>query len=100
MIAGFLAGPDAGGEGFYGGEAESFVEVDGGFIFGGYCKSEFFEFLSTESVGGREHQKAPQAVTLEAGLHANLRGVADGGRHFAGEDGSREIVAARMTKDE
>src|SRR5580704_13914540 len=95
-----LAGPDAGGEGFYGGEAEAFVEVDGGFVFGGYGESEFLEFLSAEGIRGREHQKTPQAVALEAGLHAYLRSVADAGRHFAGEDRSREIVATRVTKDE
>jgi len=79
-----LARPDAGGERFYGGEAEAFVEVDRGFVFGGYGEGEFLEFIGAEGVGGGEHQCAPEAVTLKAGLHANLRGVADAGRDFAG----------------
>ena len=34
-----LAGPDAGGEAFDGGEAEALVELDGGMVVGSYGQS-------------------------------------------------------------
>src|SRR5260370_38145663 len=95
-----LAGPDAGCEGLDSVEAEMLVQLDGGAVFRGYREGEFAEFHGAEGFGGSLHEHAAEAVTLVAGEDADLRGVADAGRDFAGEDRGDEIVAARLVKDE
>src|SRR5260370_33708479 len=94
-----LAGPDAGGEGFDGVEAEIFVELDGGVVFGGDGEGEFAELHGAEGFGGSLHEHAAEAVSLVAGQDAELRGVADAGGDFAGEDGGDEVGAARRMKN-
>src|SRR5271157_4689158 len=93
-------GPDAGGEGFYGGEAELLVEVDGGVVFGCDSQSQFVELLGAEGVRGGEHQEAAEAVPLETRHDAKLGGVADAGGDFAGEDRARKVLAAGLAEDE
>jgi hypothetical protein len=95
-----LAGPDAGGEGLDSVEAEMFVQLDGGTVFRGYREGEFAEFHGTEGFGGSLHEHAAEAVTLVAREDADLRGVADAGGDFAGEDRGDEIVAAWLVKNE
>jgi len=95
-----LAGPDAGGEGFDGAEAEFFVEADGGFVVGGDGEREFLEFHGAQGLDGGEHEHAAEAVALVAGQDANLRGVAHAGRDLAGEDRADELVAAGLAQDE
>src|SRR5208337_3843543 len=94
------AGPDAGGEGFDGGKAELLVEMHGGAIFGGNGEREFRELQGTQGFRRREHEKTPQAVSLESWHDANLRSVADTGRDFTGEDRAHQIFAAGMAQDE
>src|SRR5712692_10643459 len=94
-----LAGPDAGGEGVDGGEVEFFVEPDGGAVLRGYGEGEFAEFHGAQGFGGGLHQHAAEAVSLIAWEDADLRGVADAGGNFAGEDGGDEFVAARLAKN-
>jgi hypothetical protein len=94
-----LAGPDAGGEGFDGAEAEFFVEADGGFVVGGDGEREFVEFHGAQGINGREHEHAAEAVALVAGQDANLRGVAHAGGDLAGEDRADELVAAGLAQD-
>jgi len=91
-----LFGPDAGGEGSDLGEAEAFVEVDGGAVFGGDGEREFGELLRAQCFGGGEHQDAAEAVALKAGHHADLRGVTDAGGDFAGQDRPSEFLAFGM----
>src|SRR5260370_13702525 len=95
-----LAGPDAGGEGLDSAEAEMLVQLDGGAVFRGYREGEFAERHGAEGFGRSLHEHAAEAVTLVAGEDAELRGVADAGGDFAGEDGGDEIVAARLVKNE
>ena len=45
-----LAGPDAGGEGFDGGETEALVEMDGGVIFRSDREREFLELQAAQGV--------------------------------------------------
>src|SRR6266704_728323 len=94
------AGPDASGEGFDGVEAEFFVELDGGAVFGRHGKSQFPEFHGAESFGGSLHEHAAETVSLIARQDADLRGVADAGRNLAGEDSGDEFVAAGLVEDE
>jgi len=47
-----LFGPDAGGEGSDFGEAEAFVEVDGGAVFCGDGEGEFGELLGAQGFRG------------------------------------------------
>ena len=74
--------------------------MDGGTVFGGDGEREFAELLRAESFGGGHHQDAAEAVALEAGHHADLRGVADAGRNLARQDCASEFLAFRMMQDE
>src|SRR5208283_1424719 len=94
------AGPDAGGEGLDGGEAELLVEMHGGAIFGGDGEREFRELEGAQGIRGGEHEKAAEAVSLKTRHDANLRGVADAGGNFAGEDCAHQILAAGMAQYE
>jgi len=55
--------------------------------------------LSAEGFRGGEHQDAAEAVALEARHHTDLRGVADTGGNFAGQDSPGKLVALRMMQD-
>ena len=80
---------------------EVFVELDGGGIFAGDRQGEFAKFHGAQSFGGALHQHAADAVALIAGEDADLRGVADAGGDFAGEDGGDQIVRGTgLAKDE
>src|SRR5208283_646930 len=94
------ARPDAGGEGFDGGEAELLVEMHGGAIFRGDSQREFLELQGAQGIRGGEHEKTPEAVSLQTRHDANLRGVADAGGNFAGEDRAHQILAAGMAQYE
>lgn len=74
--------------------------MDGGAIFCCDGKREFLKFETAQGVGCREHERAAEALPLVARQDADLRGVADAGRDFAGEDGADKIVAARIVEDE
>ena len=65
-------------------------------VFAGDGQSEFTEFHGAKRFGGTLHQHAADAVALIAGEDADLRGVADAGGDFAGEDGGDEIVATGL----
>src|SRR5579864_3189299 len=93
-------GPDACGEGADGGEVEFFVELDGGAILRGDREREFAKFHGAQRFGGSLHEHAAEAVALVAGEDADLRGVADAWRDFAGEHGGDEFVAARLAQNE
>ena len=56
--------------------------------------------MGAEGFRGGEHQDAAEAVALEAGHHADLRGVTDAGGNFAGQDRPGEFLALRMMQDE
>ncbi len=92
--------PDAGGEGADGGEAEAFVQLDGGAIFGSDGERELAELGGAERFHGSLHQHAAQAVPLITGQDADLRGVADTGRDFTGEYGGDQLFIARLAKHE
>lgn len=95
-----LAGPDTSGEGADGGEAEAFVELDGGAIFCGDGEGEFAEAHVAEGFGGRLHQRTAEAVALITGQDADLSCVADTRRDLAGENGGDQVVIAWLAQDE
>src|SRR5258707_14433807 len=95
-----LLRPDAGGETSHLREAEAFVEMHGGAVFGGHGEREFGELLRAQCFRGGEHQDAAEAVALKTGHHANLRGVADASGYFAGQNRASEFLAFGMMQDE
>jgi len=53
-----LAGPDAGGEGFQGAEAEFFIELDGGVVDAGDGEGKFVELEAPQGVHRGDHEGA------------------------------------------
>src|SRR5258708_18772321 len=97
MVRGFLAGPDTGGEAANGGEVQIFVEPDGGAVLRSHSQCQFAEFHGAKGFGGSLHEHAAESVALIAGKNADLSGMAHSGGDFAGEHGTNELVAARLT---
>ena len=95
-----LAGPDGGGEGADGVEAEFVVELDGSSVFGGDGEGEFLIFHLAEGFGGGLHEDAAESVSLIAGQNTDLGGVSNAGRDFTGEHGGDEVFASRLVQDE
>src|SRR5258707_3605456 len=95
-----LTRPNTRSEGLNGAEAEFFIELDGGVVVRSYGQRQFPEFHGAKGFGGSLHEHAAEAMPLVAGQHADLRGVADTGGDFAGENAGDEIVAAGLVKNE
>ena len=77
-----------------------FIELDGGVIVGRDGKRQLLVVHIPQHFRGSLHQCAAKPVTLEAGLHAQLRGVADTRGDFAGEHRAQEFITTRIAQHE